>query len=481
MYQRCRLAVIILMRLAACAIIIVPVLSAMAVSSAVESQPPWQQDPYPATYHPLPSVTTAITHATILDGAGGRIEQGTIVFEDGRIAAVGKDVAIPSSARVIDGTGKWLTPGIIDMHSHLGVSSRLHQSLSDGNERSGPVQAELWIEHALWPQHPTFVRALAGGVTTLQVLPGSANLIGGRSVIIRNVPARTVQEMKFPGAPYGLKMACGENPTRVYGGKDKSPGTRMANVAGYREAFIQAREYMREWETYLENAAQGKNTDKNGEDKESKPPKRNLAMDTLAAVLDGEIFVNIHCYRADEMAVMIDLAEEMGFEIAAFHHAIEAYKIADILARQGVCAVMWPDWWGYKLEAFDAVPENIALVDREGCAIAHSDSEAVVQSMHLEVAKAMAAGNRIGLDISRADAMRWITINPARAMGIDDKVGSLEAGKQADVVVWSADPFSVYTLAEQVYIDGALVFERGNPARTPQGDFELGITGRGDY
>ncbi len=437
---------------------------------------PYRQDPYPSTYQPLASQPTAIVNATILDGAGNQIENGTVLMEQGTISAIGTDVLVPDDVRVFDGAGKWVTPGIIDIHTHAGVSGRQHPSLSDSNEMTGPIQARLWVEHSLWPQHPAFARALAGGVTTMQVLPGSGNLIGGRSVIIKNVPARTMQGMKFPDAPYGLKMACGENPKRAYGGMGNGPSTRMANVAGFREAFIEAAEYKRSWENYLaelENAEEGE---------EPNPPNRDLGMDTLAAVLDGDIFVNNHCYRADELAVMMDLAKEMGFTITAFHHTIEAYKVADLLAENDVCAVMWSDWWGYKIEALDGVLENIALVDRAGaCAIAHSDSDAVMQRMNQEVAKAMAAGNRIGLNITRAQAIRWITANPASAMRIDDKVGSLEVGKQADVVLWTTDPFSVYALAEQVFIDGARVYDRNDPTKQPQSDYELGIVARGDH
>lgn len=437
---------------------------------------PYKQDPYPSTYQPQASEPTAIINATILDGIGGMIENGQILLMDGKIAAIGDDIDIPSSTRIIDANDKWVTPGIVDIHTHIGVGSRMHPTLSDGNEKGNPIQSHLWIEHSLWPQHPSFARSLAAGVTTMQVLPGSGNLIGGRSLTIKNVPARTMQEMKFPGAPYGLKMACGENPKNNYGSKERSPSTRMANVAGYRAEFIKANEYKRDWEAYLKKQNE---TESSGE---GKPPKRNLGMDTLAAVLDGDIFVNNHCYRADEMAVMLDLAKEMGFKITAFHHSIEAYKIADLLADNDVCAVMWSDWWGYKLEAFDGIYENIALVDNAGaCAIAHSDSESVVQHLNLEVAKAMASGNRMGLNISRAEAFRWITINPARAMGVADKVGSLEAGKDADVVIWSGDPFSVYTLAEQVFIDGASIYDRNNSSKHPQSDFELGIVNRGDH
>jgi imidazolonepropionase-like amidohydrolase len=317
-------------------------------------------------------------------------------------------------------------------------------------------------------------------VTTLHVLPGSANLIGGRGVTLKNVPSRTAQGMKFPGAPYSLKMACGENPKRVYGNRGRSPSTRMGNVAGYRAAWIEADAYRRKQQRWRDKVAAGET--KAGETKGEEPPQRDLGLETLAGVLDGEILVQNHCYRADEMAQMLDVAREFGYKVTAFHHAVEAYKVADLLAENGVCAAMWADWWGFKMEAFDGIRENVALVDRAdgGCAIVHSDSEDGIQRLNQEAAKAMAAGRRAGFDIPRRRAIRWITSNPARALGIAEHTGSLEVGKEADVVIWTGDPFSVYSHAEQVYVDGALIFDREDPARQPRSDFLLGILPRPD-
>ncbi len=457
--------------------------SAATEPPAAASEPPSAaaaaDAPYPSTYRPLPSRPTLIRNATVLTAAGPVIEGGSVLMADGKVAAVGREVEAPADAVVVDATGKWVTPGVIDIHSHLGVyPSPGVEAHSDGNEATSPVTAEVWAEHSVWPQDPQFPLALAGGVTAMQVLPGSANLIGGRSVTLKNVPARTVQAMKFPGAPYGLKMACGENPKRVYGGRNRSPSTRMGNVAGYREAFLEARQYRERWERYRnernggDNGGGGGDNDRNGD----RAPEVDLGLETLAGVLAGEILVQNHCYRADEMAVMLDLGREFGFEIAAFHHAVEAYKVADLLAQAGTCGAMWADWWGFKMEAWDGIRENIALVDAApgGCAIVHSDSADGIQRLNQEAAKAMAAGVRAGIAVTREQAIRWITINPARAMGIADRTGSLEPGKMADVVVWSGDPFSVYAKADQVYVDGALVYERGNPALTPRMDFSLG-------
>ncbi|KQY89888.1 amidohydrolase [Brevundimonas sp. Root1423] len=418
-------------------------------------------DPFPSTYRGLPRENMAIVGGTVFDGAGGKIENGVVIVTDGKVAAVGDaSTPVPDGHRVVDARGRFVTPGIIDVHSHLGVyPSPGVQGMSDGNEATSPNTAQVWAEHSLWPQDPGFNAARAGGVTTLQILPGSANLFGGRGVTVRNVPSVTMQGMKMPGAPYGLKMACGENPSRVYGGRNQSPATGMGNMAGYRAAFIAAQDYRAKW-------------DKWREDGEGSPPTRNLQNETIAGVLDGSILVQNHCYRADEMAMMIDLSKEFGFKITAFHHAIEAYKLAPTLAREGICADMWTGWWGFKMEALDAVEANAALVDapQGSCAVIHSDDAELTQRLNQEAAAGLAAGRRMGMNIPEERAISWITLNPARSLGIADQTGSLEAGKRADVVIWSANPFSVYARADQVFIDGGLSFDRMNPAyHVPQG------------
>ncbi|MBA4338279.1 amidohydrolase [Hyphomonas sp.] len=429
-------------------------------------------NPFPSTYKPYPSQTLLIANATVLDGAGARIENGSVLIEGGKIKAVGADLTAPEGAVTLDARGKWVTPGIIDNHSHLGAyPSPGVDAHGDGNEISGPVTAEVWVEHSVWPQDPGFTRALAGGITSLQILPGSANLFGGRGVTLKNVPARTVQAMKFPGAPYTLKMACGENPKRVYGyGRGSTPGgapySRMGNVAGYRDAWIQA-------------AAYKKQLDKSGSGGE--PPKRDLELETLAGVLSGDILVHMHCYRADEMAQILDISNEFGYKVAAFHHAVESYKIADKLAEYGACSSMWADWWGFKMEAYDGIPENIPLVHNAGaCAIVHSDSDIGIQRLNQEAAKAWADGKRIGIDVPIEVAWQWLSLNPAKSLGIEDQTGTLEPGKMADVVIWSGNPFSSYARAEKVFIDGAQMFDRNDPALQPVMDFELGQPGEGD-
>jgi imidazolonepropionase-like amidohydrolase len=442
-----------------------------SASSSAKSAPgkSYSRDPYPSTYKIYPGVPTLVTNVTIFDGEGGSIAKGQVLFADGKIVALGETVTAPEGATVIDGTGKVVTPGIIDIHSHLGdYPSPGVEANSDGNEATGPITADVWAEHSVWPQDPGFSRALAnGGVTTLQILPGSANLMGGRSVVLKNVYARTVQGMKFPGAPYGLKMACGENPKRVYGSKGRQPSTRMGNIAVDRQTWAKAVEYKRKWDKY----------EKDGGD----APTRDIAMDTLRGVLDGEILVQNHCYRADEMAIVMDMAKEFGYHVAAFHHAVEAYKIGDLLKQNGTCAAVWADWWGFKMESYDAISENLALLQKAGtCAMIHSDDENGIQRLNQEVAKALAAGRRAGIDISDAVAWEWLTINPAKALGIADRTGSLKAGKMADVVLWNGNPFSVYSRPEKVWIDGALLYDATNPKLRPVSDFELGQPGAGD-
>ena len=428
-------------------------------------------DPFPSTYRPLPSRPTAIVHATVLDGTGRQIDDGVVVMAEGRITAVGGPAtAIPAGVTVVDARGQWVTPGVIDAHSHLGVyPSPAVPALSDGNELTDPNTAQVWSEHSVWPQDPGFNRAREGGVTTLQILPGSGNLFGGRSVTLRNVPAATMQGMKFPGAPYGLKMACGENPSRVYGSRQRFPSTGMGNVAGYRAAWIRAAAYARSWRVYRERIARNETAD---------PPTRDLQLDTLAGVLDGTVTIQNHCYRADEMAVMIDIAHEFGFRINMFHHASEAYKIAPLLAREHICAAIWGDWWGFKMEAYDGVEENAALLQQAGaCVVIHSDDENGIQRLNQASAIALGAAARAGITITAAQAIQWITLNPARAIGVDHETGSLEVGKRADVVIWDHNPFSVYALTRQVYIDGAVVYDRADPLTHARSDFELGQPG----
>jgi imidazolonepropionase-like amidohydrolase len=425
----------------------------------------FDKNPYPSTYKAFPGAPTLIRNATVFDGEGKRFDNASVEFRDGKVVAVhtGK-VELPAGYVEIDGTGKFVTPGIIDIHSHLGdYPSPAVDAHSDGNESTAPTTAEVWAEHSVWPQDPGFSRAMAnGGITALQILPGSANLMGGRSVVLKNVPARTMQAMKFPGAPYGLKMACGENPKRVYGAKNRMPSTRMGNLAVNRATWIKAQEYRRKRD-------------------KGKLETRDLAMETLVGVLDGEILIQNHCYRADEMALVMDMAKEFGYKVSAFHHAVESYKIADLLKANGVCSAVWADWWGFKMEAYDAIPENAALIHQAGaCVVIHSDDKNGIQRLNQEAAKAQGDGRRMGIAIPDETVIRWLTLNPATALGIDKQTGSLAKDKMADVVLWNGNPLSTYSRPEKVWIDGALLYDAMDPKRRAVSDFELGQPGEGD-
>ena len=432
-----------------------------SAASTAQALPDTPETPYPSTYIPYPGVETLIIPTTIFDGAGGRIDNGWVHFRDGKIVSLGGPTTLPPDVpNVVDGSDKFVTPGIIDIHSHLGnypdPSVSAH---SDGNEATAPTTPDVWTEHSVWPQDPGFSRALAnGGVTSLQILPGSANLMGGRSVTLKNVYARTVQGMKFPGAPHGFKMACGENPKRVYGGKGRKPSTRMGNFAVNRQTWLDARAYAED------------------EDRD-----RDLAKETLVGVLEGELLVHNHCYRADEMAFVMDMAKEMGYRVTAFHHAVEAYKIGDLLRENDVCSAIWADWYGFKMESYDGIMENAALLQNQGaCVVIHSDDANGIQRLNQEAAKAQAAGKRMGIEIPDAQVISWITLNAAKAMGIDAMTGSLEPGKMADVVLWNGDPLSVYSRPEKVWVDGALLYDALDRKRRPVSDFELGQPGEGD-
>ena len=416
-----------------------------------------------STYEPLPARPVVIRDATIMTAAGETLENADILLQDREIRALGQDLDVPDEAQVVDGSGKYVTPGLIDSHSHVGVSATPEVAANYDNNDAGMTTPQLWMDHGVWSQGPGFARALAGGTTTALLLPGSGDLIEGRGVTVKMVPSRTAQSMKFPDAPPSLKMACGENPK----GGSGYPQTRMGNVAGQRNAFIEAQAYREKWDAWLD-------------DPEGDPPSRDLGMETLAEVLRGNMLVQVHCYRADDMRAMMNIAREFDFDVRSFHHAVEAYKIRDLLAERGISASMWSDWWGFKMEAFDGIPQNVALMESAGGrAIVHTDSDLEIQILNQQAAKALHAGRAAGLDISRNEALRWITANPAWALGIQDEVGTLEEGKNADVVLWDGDPFSVYTKTQKVWVDGALVYDRTDPDKQPLSDFELGGPAQG--
>jgi imidazolonepropionase-like amidohydrolase len=439
----------------------------------------------------LEPVHVVLAGARVLTAAGDDWPAGYVVLQDGAIVDLGPGEApAVDGATVLDVTGKVITPGIIDTHSHLGVypspGARAHR---DGNEATSPTTGGVWAEHASWPQDPGLARAAAGGVTTLHILPGSANLIGGRGVTLQVVPARGPRAMRFPGAPETLKMACGENPKRVYQGQ--GPSTRMGNLYGQRSAYLRAESYLARWEQWADKAEKarkaleawreenagrlekGKDPKSPEPDPPPPPPDRDLELESLVGVMQGWVLPQIHCYRADDMLAVLQLADEFGWSVRSFHHGLEAYKIRDILAREQVSVSTWADWWGFKLEAYDGIPQNAALVHQAGgIAVIHSDSAIGIQRLNQEAAKAWRAGREAGIALTADEVLGWITKNAAWTLGIEDRTGTLEVGKRGDVVVWDRDPFSVYARAELVFVAGSLIWD----AERPPGwsDFSLG-------
>jgi imidazolonepropionase-like amidohydrolase len=402
-----------------------------------------------ATPHqPAPDVPpiqndVVIRGGTILTVTHGKIESGSIYIHNGKIAAIGKTVNAPANATVIDASGKWVMPGIIDPHSHIALDD-------DVNEATSPITPQMMMKDAFNYDDKGIYRALAGGVTTSLLLHGSANMIGGQAVVIKHKYGLGRDELLFPGAPQSIKFASGENPKRTYGGKNQLPSTRMGNFEIMRQSFTEAREYMRQWDDYEAKVKKG--------DKDATPPKKDLKLEALADVLRGKLLVQIHCYRADEFLTEMAIAKEFGYKIRAFHHALEAYKVADQIAANGVAIATWPDWWGFKYEAWDGIPWNAAISLHKGARVAlKSDSEDVTRRLNQE------AGKIIHYGVSEEDALKMITLNPAWIIGVEDRVGSLDVGKDADISIWNSYPLSSSALADKVIIDGDVFFDRSLP------------------
>jgi imidazolonepropionase-like amidohydrolase len=385
-----------------------------------------------------------IKNAIVMTVTHGNIKNGSVYIKDGKIAAVGESVNAPANAIVIDAEGRYLTPGIVDSHSHIALDD-------DVNEATSPVTPQMIMKDAFDYQDKAIYRALAGGVTTSLLLHGSANMIGGQAVVIKHKYGDSRDALLFPNAPGSIKFASGENPKRVYGGRDQLPSTRMGNFAVQRQALVEAQDYIREWDNYNAKVNRG--------DKDANPPKRDLKLEALADVLRGKLMVQIHCYRADEMLTEIAMAKEFGYKLRAFHHALEAYKVADQLAANNVGIATFADWWGYKQEAWDAIPWNAVMAMRKGVRVAiKSDSEDYTRRLNQEAAKIMRYGGA-----TEEEALKMITLNAAWIVGVDDRVGSIDVGKDADLVIWGGYPLSSYGVPEKVLIDGEVYFDRSQP------------------
>ena len=385
-----------------------------------------------------------IKNATLLTTTHGRIEHGSVYVKDGKIVAFGATVTAPASVTVIDADGKYVTPGIIDPHSHMALDG-------DVNEATSPVVPQMMMKDAFDYNDKAIYRALAGGVTSSLLLHGSADMIGGQAVVIKNKFGLDRDQMLFPGAPQSIKFASGENPKRVFGDRKQVPSTRMGNFEVMREAFTQAKDYQRSWDEYNEKVKKG--------DKTASPPKKDLKLDALVQVLQGKMLVQIHCYRADEFLTEIAIANEFGYKIRAFHHALEAYKVPEALAKNDIAIATFADWWGFKYEAWDAIPWNAVIAMRAGVRVAiKSDSEDYMRRLNQEAAKTMRYGGA-----TEDEAMKMLTINPAWIMGVEDKTGSIDVGKDADLVLWDGYPLSSYGVPAKVWIDGDLYFDRSLP------------------
>jgi imidazolonepropionase-like amidohydrolase len=392
-------------------------------------------------------VETLIKNATILTASHGTINNGSILIRDGKIAEVGLNVkARDPNARVIDATGKFVTPGIIDCHSHTGVEGSV-------NEGSLSVTAMVRIRDVIDPYSPAIYRELAGGTTTANVLHGSANAIGGQNAVVKWKIGKPVDQWFVPDAPPGIKFALGENPKqsntqgRAPNAPRRYPATRMGVEETIREAFVRAKDYMREWQEYDAKKA----TDKN-----AIAPKRDLMLDALVEILQGKRYVHSHCYRHDEILMLLNLSDELGFHVQTLQHVLEGYKVGKEIAAHKTGGSTFSDWWAYKLEAYDAIPYNAALMASRGVVVSmNSDSDELARRLYLEAAKAMKYGG-----VSEEEALRMVTLNPAIQLGIDKHVGSIDVGKDADLVIFSQHPFSVYTVAEVTMIEGEVYFDR---------------------
>ena len=399
----------------------------------------------------------AIVDATIITASGPILRNATLVARDGKIEAVGLNVEAPKDAEVVQAKGKYLMPGLVETHSHLGlhVLPDVEGNL-DQNEWSEPIAAQARAIDALHSGDPAVERAVAGGVTTVQVLPGSSNLVGGQSAVIK-LRHGSAEQMLFKGAPPGMKLAFGENPKRVHGERlEQGPVTRMGNAAILRQALAQARDYRRRWDDYRAGREGKTGEGRGGRDSENEPPGRDLKLEALADMLEGKFRPHVHVYRADDILTVFRIADEFGFKIASLQHCLDGYKVAEEIARRGVGVATFADRWGFKMETWDATPENASRLHRAGARVALMTDHPVIEQRYLihEAARAVRYG------LPEEEAYRSVTLHPAWILGIDDRVGSLEPGKDADFVLFDGPPLLVRSHVARVWIDGVQIYER---------------------
>jgi len=402
---------------------------------------------------PAPSVIL-IRNATILTASHGAIDKGDILIKDGKISAVGGTLKAPGDALVIEATGQFVTPGIIDCHSHIAVDGSV-------NEGSVSVSSMVNIADVLNSDDISIYRDLAGGVTVANILHGSANSIGGQTVVIKLRWGQPAAKLPFEGALPGIKFALGENPKRsnlrALTGGERYPVTRMGVEETIRSAFTEARDYKKAWDDYNKRAPAG--------EKNLLPPRRDLRLDPLVEVLEGKRLVHAHCYREDEILMLLRVAREFGFHVQTLQHVLEGYKVADEIAAAGTGASTFSDWWAYKVEAYDAIPYNAALMTKRGVVVSiNSDDATEATHLNQEAAKSILYGG-----LTRDEALKLVTLNPAIQLGIDKRVGSIDVGKDADLVIYNHDPLSAYAVVEKTLVDGRVYFDRardiaGRPA-----------------
>ncbi len=390
------------------------------------------------------ATATVIQNATILTITKGSIKNGSVLIRDGKIAAVGDHLTVPDGAQVIDAGGQFVMPGIIDCHSHIAAEAI--------NEGSVSVSSMVAIEDVINPEDVAIYRALAGGVTTANILHGSANSIGGKCTVIKTRWGKEAGGLIFEGSTPGIKFALGENPKRSgtlvgAGARARYPATRMGVEDVIREAFNDAKVYQANWSEYNEKVKRHEN---------AIPPRRDLKLEPLVEVLEGKRFVHAHCYRADEILMLLRIADDYGFKIRTLQHVLEGYKVAKEIAAHGAGASTFSDWWSYKIEAYDAIPFNAAIMVRKGVLVSlNSDDAELMRHLNTEAAKTMKYGG-----LTEVEALSLVTINPAKQLAIDNRVGSIEVGKDADLAIFDKHPLSNYARVQKVLIDGSVYFDR---------------------